>query len=613
MGQNSGDASSPLAGRVRAGAEVAAALFVGAAVVIVPIALPRTLGAPRTPYALDVKYVVSGGCALLAGLALLVRWAAGGRLPPKTAGMARVLGLFLCAVGVSLVFCRHREAGLRETWLYAAHAVLFLAAAVAFRRRERAARLVGAVILVATLVAVHGWFQARGIDLLGIRWSKGGSAITLGPGTRVLGTLGLETALGGYMAMCSVLALGALFFFRSGLVRVAVGLAALLMSACMVFTGSRAAWFGFAAGLLVLSAGPGLTKIRAAFGSRRGRMVLGAAAGVFIVWAIVFGPGMWRRIRLIPGDLSTRTTIWRSALGMFYDSPVVGQGPGAFRLCFPDFRPDDYTGHKVSSVTLRAHSEYLEVLAETGMLGGVPFALFLGLLFIGTARALKGPAGGEDRSLLLAVTAAVVVVLVHATAGVLTRYPTCRMMLWVVMGLAVALWPDDEEAAAPARLSRAERAWRIVLVLGAVAVAGVIWTTQVWRPYMARVYLARAAASQRTGDWGRSVAAARRALALDPASVPSHYTLGNSLFYAGHHEAALAAFRRLRLYSPNYCDVHLRIAVLDVLLGRPDAARAALRLARRYGVAWGPFATTEPLGDEKLNELANEFEQDKRK
>jgi len=613
MLRNLENAPSSLAERVRAGTEVAAGLFVGVAVVIVPIALPRTFAAPRTPYALDIKYVVSSGCALLAGLALLIRWAAGGRLLPKTAGMARVLGLFLCAVGVSLAFCRYREAGLRETWLYAAHAILFLAAAVAFRKRERAARLVGAILLVAALVAIHGSFQASGVDLLGISWSKGGSPITLGPGTRVLGTIGLETALGGYMAMCSVLAVGGLFFFRNAAFRVALGLAALLMAACMVFTGSRAAWFGFAAGLLVLLAGPHLRKLRPALRSRRGKMVFGIVTSVIIVWAALFGPGMWERVRLIPGHLSTRTTIWRTALRMFYDSPVVGKGPGAFRIYFADFRPRDYASHAVSSLTLRAHSEYLEVLSEAGMLGMLAFVLFLGLLFIGSARALSGTSGREDRPLLLAAVAATVAILVHATAGVITRYPTCQMMLWVLMGLVVARWGDDERAAEPKRLSRAELAWRILVVLGAVGGAGVIWTTQVWRPYLARVHLARADASQEASAWGQSIASARRALGLDPASVPSHYTLGNSLFYAGRHEAALAAFRRLQLYSPNYCDVHLRIAVLNALLGRMDGARAALRLARRYGVAWGEFATTGPLTDEKLAKLAKEFEQDKRK
>lgn len=579
-----------------------AAFLVGAAVVLVPIALSS-----NTPYALDIKWLISGACALLAGLALLVRWAAGGQFHPKTAAMTRVLGLFLCAVALSLAFSHYRLTSLRETWWYAAHAILFIATAAVFRRRGWAALLVGAIIVTATFVAISGCLQAYGIDMLGKTWWKGGRKVLFGPGTRVLGTIGLETPLGGYMATCAVLALGAMLCAGRLVLRICLGAAAFLMIACMVLSGTRTAWFAFLVGLVVLAMHLDLTALKEALRARAGKTALVIAGAVVICAAAWFAPTVWRRTSELPRHLSTRTTIWHAALGMFYDSPVLGKGPGTFKVHFAEFRPPDYARHRVGAITVRAHSEYFEVLAETGMLGTALFAIFIGLFALGSVRALNGPSAGNRRALLLAAFAAAITMLVQASASVSTRYPTCRMTLWVMMGLTVALWRDDGPTVEPLQRP-ATRVWRAAVVIAAALAAAVIWPTQVHWPYMAREHLSQAKTSQKLGNWRDSAKSARRALELDPASVPSRYVLANSLFYAGRYRTALDAFDQLRKYSPNYADIHLRMAVLNARLDRMDKARDALRLADRYGMLTKEFARGEALTDGQLESLSLDYE-----
>ncbi|MFH1733045.1 MAG: O-antigen ligase family protein [Planctomycetota bacterium] len=580
--------------------EAAAAISLGFAVFFVPLCYSTS-----TPYALDVKWPISGACALAAGVLLLVRWAAGGRIPAAVAGVVRVAGLFVAAAAVSAAFSRYSEIGLRETWWLAAHVIFFVAAAVVFRRREWADWFVGAVLAAAALVAVYGCCQRLGIGDAGQTWFKGARKIEFGLGARVLGTIGLETALGGYMATCAVLGIGALLHLRKWWLRVLLAAAALLMIACMIFSGTRTAWFAFAIGLIVCVATVVTGREKGAL-CRLGRL---AATGVFIAGiaaAVGFSfPSVGQRLRAVRQHLPGRVVIWRSAVGMFQSSPVVGTGPGTFTVHFAEFRPLDYTSHQVTSVVLHAHCEYLDVLAETGMLGMVSFMLLIGLIAVGSVRALRRPGGG-GRPLLLAAFAASVTMLAHAVASVDTRYPTCWLMLWAMMGLAAARWQDADEGGRPSP-ARAWP-WRAFVVIAGVAVAAVIWDAQVWRPYQARKHLEKADGRQKKGKWVESIESAQRALELDPVSVPSHYVLANSLFYAGEYDAALDAFRGLQVHSPNYADIHVRIGVLNALLGRMDEARRALRLARRYGVAEGVLAEADALSDEQLRERAVAFE-----
>ena len=81
-------------------------------------------------------------------------------------------------------------------------------------------------------------------------------------------------------------------------------------------------------------------------------------------------------------DASTATTIWRAALGMFYDSPVAGKGPGTYQVYYAESPRPTIWRTDARSITTWAHCEYLEVLAETGLVGMVPFVIFLGLFVI---------------------------------------------------------------------------------------------------------------------------------------------------------------------------------------------------------------------------------------
>jgi len=582
------------------GSEAAAALSLGFAVIFVPLCFST-----NTPYALDVKWPISGACALAAGLLLLVRWAAGGRIPAATVGVVRVAGLFIAAAAVSAAFSRYTETGLRETWWLAAHVIFFVAAAVVFRRREWANWFVGAILVVAAIVAAYGCLQAADCSWVALVWSKYGRDIVLGSGARVFGTIGLETALGGYMATCAILAIGALLHFTKWWLRVLLAAAALLMIVCMILSGTRTAWFAFAVGLIVSVAAVVTRREKGLFRGVGAPVTLGVfIAGIMAVVWFSF-PSVGQRVRALGAHLPGRVVIWRSALGMFQASPVVGTGPGTFTVYFAEHRPLDYRSHGVTNVALHAHSEYLDVLGETGMLGMVPFALLIGFVVVGSVRALRRPGGG-GRPLLLAAFAACVTMLVHAVASVDTRYPTCWLMLWVMMGLAVARWQDAGEGGRTPPPSTWP--WRAFVVIAGVAVAVVIWDTQVWRPYQARKHLDRAEGRQKTGKWVESIESAQRALELDPISVPSYYVLANSLFYAREYDAALDAFHRLQVHSPNYADIHARIGALNALLGRMAEARRALRLARRYGVAGSALAEADALSDEQLRERAIAFE-----
>lgn len=75
----------------------------------------------------------------------------------------------------------------------------------------------------------------------------------------------------------------------------------------------------------------------------------------------------------------------RAAAGMFMDRPTVGHGPGSYRELAPGFTSSD------AVLTSQAHNQYLQVLAEGGLVFGVPFLAAILIVSWMTLRVLRKP------------------------------------------------------------------------------------------------------------------------------------------------------------------------------------------------------------------------------
>lgn len=76
---------------------------------------------------------------------------------------------------------------------------------------------------------------------------------------------------------------------------------------------------------------------------------------------------------------------------------IIGNGIGTFQLIFPLYRPSEYHHCGVSHNTLHAHNEYLEVLAEEGVLGILVYLWIFIAFFKGAAKVFAKLPATNDR------------------------------------------------------------------------------------------------------------------------------------------------------------------------------------------------------------------------
>ncbi len=196
-------------------------------------------------------------------------------------------------------------------------------------------------------------------------------------GMRATGLYVCPNHLAGFLEVVALMALSIVCWSRQHFwVKLAVGYGAVVCAVGILLTGSRGGYVSTALGVVVF----GVLSFRAL---RRAHFheIWAPIAVAVVIAAIMLGAALLfysqhyslqsRLGRVLTEDIRLR--IWSLAIDQFRESPVVGTGAGTFRYLGRVYRPSDMVADPEY-----VHNDYLQLLAEFGVVG-----LALGLAFLG--------------------------------------------------------------------------------------------------------------------------------------------------------------------------------------------------------------------------------------
>jgi len=208
---------------------------------------------------------------------------------------------------------------------------------------------------------------------------------------RSSGPFGIPNSLGGFLVL--LLPATAMLAVRRGprlIVRIFLGVVAVIYLLGLVLTISRGAWLGLA---LALAMWPLFARQRRWWWRLGGAgLMLGVvlAVGASLYFAV---PGVRGRLDALVRDSGekTRPIMWKGAWEIFREHPTFGGGAGAYNFLFEKFRPGNY-----QDAPQWSHNDYLNTLSDYGAVGFVLFfgaCGFIGWRCIRRREALPGDAG----------------------------------------------------------------------------------------------------------------------------------------------------------------------------------------------------------------------------
>ncbi len=134
------------------------------------------------------------------------------------------------------------------------------------------------------------------------------------------------------------------------------------------------------------------------------------------------------------GAAASRVDFWKETLFLIRDYPIFGSGLGTYASAIQRYR-------STAPLLLLdfAHNDYLQILAELGLLGAAPLFLCAGYSVRCAIRAAVSALDSPNREMAAACAASMVAIAVHSLADFNLYIPANAMVLAWVAGLGCAL------------------------------------------------------------------------------------------------------------------------------------------------------------------------------
>jgi O-antigen ligase len=320
-------------------------------------------------------------------------------------------------------------------------AVAFLAAVAIAGRAERGIATLRGISLAALLAAMYGITQYFGWDPL-----LPPSAYHIGEGiwtiVRPPGTLGYSSYFAVWLDMACFASLAGLQLDTNVTWRRIAGASAALSACAIVLSGTRSAYIGLVAGVVVWFFWRGFRVTR--------RVALGLALSSLLGLAFYFSPVGWQlrsRAHWSADDPwgGARRYLWRDSARMALDRLAAGYGPEVFSAAFPRYESQQLAVAYPDFAHESPHNIFLDALVSQGLPGLVALCCICAAGFVAAWR-LRARQVGVAPGLAAALAAGVV-----SQQFVVFTIPTA-LTLYVIVAIAVGLTCECTVPARPRRV-----------------------------------------------------------------------------------------------------------------------------------------------------------------
>lgn len=301
------------------------------------------------------------------------------------------------------------------------------------------------VLLAAMSISVlYGLLQGAGLDIM--------PAFMKRAEARARSTMGNAVFYGAYLTVVIPLFFSLLFdksqsFIKKPELKIWLIVTIILGCVAMLLTESRGPWLGLLAGLVAAMI-MNFTEFNKVW-PKLAMAVIAVVLITVLIFVISTGGKPTTKINELTsrfsdvlsyeGSVVTRVEIWKSAVKMIAANPLLGYGLDQTQFYMLKYRTLTQAVNERFSIPDRAHNEYLQVLVDSGVLGGLAFAWIL----IAAYRAWKRRSGKYD-FYLKALGAGFVGYLVQAITGISMTGTTA--LLAVLAGVTSAYSQSEKRS-----------------------------------------------------------------------------------------------------------------------------------------------------------------------
>ena len=447
------------------------------------------------------------------------------------------------------------------------------------RERKQIRKIMVSLIFVSGFISIYSIVQYFGVDLLNLKVVRSGS---------ISGPFENRNVLASFLVFTMPVSAGFLFEKISKKLKIMIGLIGIITLIALIYTRTRGAWVGFMGAMAFFVS----AKLMAEGGIKKIFKRLFSKKSLVIIFLMVICLGLlirydYNRKRhsftkkfLSIADLKNPATrhrfvMWRTGIDIVKEHLLLGTGMGTFKKIHPKYQSKYLKTEKYGrfkGLSRFVHNDYLEITANTGILGlGTFLWLIATLYWTGLKRLKQIDQSKYSPNLLIIILSSLTAVLIHSFFHYSFYLPATSMLFWLWLGLLNTGGPKLEKAKRNIRPSIIRQS---VTVL--ITILLLVWVT---KPFIASLYFDRATYYIRSSDYDKAIPMYKKSIEFNYRDEKAHNNLGNVYRNIGLYGEARKKYDEALKINPYLVEAYNNLGILYVNRGLYEEAIREYMLA----------------------------------
>jgi Tfp pilus assembly protein PilF len=272
-----------------------------------------------------------------------------------------------------------------------------------------------------------------------------------------------------------------------------------------------------------------------------------------------------------------RLNMYRNTVEMIKDEFLLGVGFGNFRYVYPRYRDrGEWALSGLNTRVEQAHSEYLQIFAEVGLIGLLAFFWILA----GIGKMVLAVVGSGDFGPRfwkgLALTMGILATLIQSLFDFNLQNPASGVLFWIAIGFLEVLYQAEKAGRGqpeppPAHFRIHSRGLRGAIVIGIlVCLSGGVYYSA--RPAVGDFYLKRGRIYAEMKDWEAAFYYFERASLFSPHNFDVYFHLGQTCDLAKDYDRAVIYYKKALRLHPYFIEARNNLGAVYIRLGLIDEA-----------------------------------------
>ena len=280
---------------------------------------------------------------------------------------------------------------------------------------------------------------------------------------------------------------------------------------------------------------------------------------------------------LNPDSALGRFFIWKVSWLMIADHPIIGVGYGNYGYQYLNYQQKFFDNpfnalyfDKACNIKL-AHSEFVHVMAETGIIGGLLFCLLIALFLSYIRRILSHQTAKEENFLIRVTTASFIIIALHSLVdSVLHTLPISILFYFTIAVIsAVSKKHSDPDEKWSGKIRFGKKTHAFIILIGFILLAFNIYRV-VWKG-TGFIHWKNGQVAVLDRNWDKGVANYEKAIRYIPDNGELQFHLGAAYAYTGQLGKALTLIRQSQ---KSFNDKNIYLVLGQIYLRLGDYAKA---------------------------------------